>query len=220
MGQMMELLLKLSGRLTPKLRLAVVLLCLGETAILAQSPDDRIKAGQALDLQTTLGPERKAAALLAKVMEDAPEITLYSIDPESGSKALGPNVPVITIPGLFGSWAITGSAKLSNRETIAVLASSLESMVDHNERLAFECIEPRHALRFKRGASEVTILICFECCQCYVTGFPESATGFFHIGPPSKWVSEAQFTWNHIFREAGLTLQVDSPIRPHGPSGR
>ena len=57
-----------------------------------------------------------------------------------------------------------------------------------------------------RGETEVTILVCFECTQCDVAGFKErEAEPYFNLAHDSA----AAKTWNQIYQEAGLVIQVD-----------
>jgi len=154
-----------------------------------------------------LARERRAARVLENAMIAAPEITLYSVAPDSRYDVRAPGVKSITMPAWKeGAWTITGEATLRDKGAIALLASSLRNNIEGSEFGAAMCFRPRHALRFMRGETEVTILVCFECTQCDVAGFKErEAEPYFNLAHDSA----AAKTWNQIYQEAGLVIQVD-----------
>jgi len=149
-----------------------------------------------------LVPQRQAAIAIEKAMIENTEITLFTIDPYSEFNPPKPGVPVLIMEN--HAWGITGTATLREKDDIAALASSFRENIDHNSMVMAACFSPRHALRFKRGKDVVTLLICFECLICEVSGFKELETDpLFNL---AYNYPNTAVTWNRIYRKTGLLV--------------
>lgn len=149
--------------------------------------------------EESLAEERRHAPTLERAILDAQEITLLSIAPNSRYDPQEKGRSYVIVDGLEGRWLITGEAKIADQKKMADLAGSLRSSIE--EKREFEappCFSPRHAIRFRRGPEEVTVLVCFECWQCYTHRFKER--GYFQVSASPEPI------WTAIFTNAGLRI--------------
>ena len=149
--------------------------------------------------EESLAQERRHAPTLERAILGAREISLFSIEPESRYVPRQKGKKYVSVDELEGSWLITGEAKINDPKLIADLAGSLRRSIEEDrERGPPPCFLPRHAIRFKRGAEDVTILVCFECFQCYTHRFKER--GYFQVSLSPEPI------WTAIFTKAGLKI--------------
>lgn len=146
-----------------------------------------------------LAAERRYAAVLERAILDAQEITILSIAPDSRYDAREKGRSYVVVDAMEGGWLVTGETKIANLKLIAELAGTLRRSIEEDRGFGPPpCFRPRHALRFKRGLAEVTVLVCFECWQCYTHRFKERQ--FFQIS------HSPEPAWTAIFERAGLKI--------------
>jgi hypothetical protein len=101
----------------------------------------------------------------------ASEFELISLDPAQPKEG----------EGSIDSAAITGRARTKKKEEVERLMTSLQKSIREAPEEAYECFEPRHALRARIGKKNVEIVLCFQCLQGIirvdkdVTQFPVTA---------------------------------------------
>jgi hypothetical protein len=101
-------------------------------------------------------PEAALHALLTD-----PELSLFSIDPESGTAA-APGVPT------FQRWPVLGQTTVVDPAQRQRLADTLQRGLNGwSGREIVGCFNPRHALRATEGNERFDFLICFECGWLY-----------------------------------------------------
>jgi hypothetical protein len=143
--------------------------------------------------------DRHYAPMLERAIVGAAEVQLLSIEPESRYAPKQEGTNFVTVDSMEGSWLITGEAKLTDRNLIADLARSLRRSIEEDREFGPPpCFLPRHAIRFERDTDVVTVLVCFECFQCYTHRFKERS--YFQVS------SSAEPLWTDIFTKAGLKV--------------
>lgn len=154
-----------------------------------------------------LAEASRDAAALETAMDQAGSVTLYSIGPypEVNNGKADSSRKALFFDGWANGFPINGDAQLTDSSKIAALAAALRESIDSAQPSGESlCFDPRHAVRFKRGSSEVTALVCFECGACMLTGFTERKTQpFFVLGSDPH----ARSVWDAVFAGSGLALR-------------
>jgi hypothetical protein len=150
-------------------------------------------------VEARLAAERRDAPILEQAIVAAEEITLLSIVPDSRYEEQKKDRRYVMIDDMEGSWTISGEVRLSDKKIMAELARSLRNGIEEDSDYGPPpCFRPRHAIQFRRGETVVTVLICFECAQCYTHGFKERQSFQVSAAP--------EVTWTRVFTTAGLKI--------------
>ncbi len=137
-------------------------------------------------VESRLVAQREMAPKLASAIESCSEVRLYSLDPGYYSK----------LSRLFwrlkggkelDQYRIIGSVLLKKPEEIRSLAESLRHAIESSDGTVAMCFNPRHALRFKASGREVSIVVCFECLNGVIAGFPGLEIFYNTREPASIW---------------------------------
>ena len=146
--------------------------------------------------QTYRRAEMEAAPMFESAIRDAKEITLLVFDPHSRFDKKKPGDRVFESSGISGSWLIAKELTIKDRAKQALLGTSLRAGIEQFDDGVPACFEPRHGIRVIVGGKEVTFMICFQCSQAYVNGFPK-CSGFL-VNP------KAGSIWDGVFQDCGL----------------
>jgi hypothetical protein len=165
---------------------AIILFALLASRTFAQSKAEWVARVQA---------EQEAAANeINTLLAGVDSIEVLSLDPRS----LGTDQErrKEDSPECLSGWKVTGKATLTNVEQIALLRDVLLAGIRASDGDVAMCFNPRHALRFRAGEREVTIIICFECLSAEVSG--DVKLRRFRVS------DSPQPVFNQIFSSAGL----------------
>lgn len=143
-----------------------------------------------------LAAQKKAAPVFEKAISEADSVTLVIVDPHSRYKEKSSGEESLQVDGMDGSWTVVKEGVLRDKAALAELGSSLRAGIEKNDRAPASCFSPRHALRVKIDGRDVVLLVCFECSQGYVIGYPK-CDGFLVSPAPAH-------TWNRVFRQSSL----------------
>lgn len=85
---------------------------------------------------------------------------VLSLWPRASSKREKPPLPVV---GEFHGYPLLGRIAVENPLTHQRVVKAVLASIDGSDGSKALCFFPRHALRLKRGADELDLLICYEC---------------------------------------------------------
>jgi hypothetical protein len=125
--------------------------------------------------------------------EGVNEVELFSIDPSYDvrkDKSVSNSLPSL------GGYKVIGYSALRDKDSINDLARSLGEGIRNTNGAIAMCFAPRHALRFKKDGSEITLIICFQCRNASAEGIKNIV--WFHTTNSPEPVFDA------IFKRAGL----------------
>jgi len=128
-----------------------------------------------------------------QVLEDAPFLTMMSIDPRN-------ELPDDTkAPGTFRGYRIVGQLQLDGERKRKLIRVFYDGMT--RDGIRAKCFSPRHAISAKHGDRTVDLLICFEC------GHIKSYTGESFV---YDFISQkTQPYFDGVLKNAGV------PLSPH-----
>ncbi len=120
---------------------------------------------------------------------------VLSLWPRAATKREKPSLPVV---GEFRGYPLLGRVAVENPLTHQQLVKAVLASIDGSDGSKALCFMPRHAIRIKRGADELDLLICYQCR--YIT---------LHRGS-EQWevgVSEGSKAFlNQLLTDAGIPL--------------
>lgn len=131
-----------------------------------------------------------SAQQLFEAISSADSIELLRLDPSPRNifgKLRRPDTA-----GTIDGRKILSSQTTRDHGDIVRLAASLRHSVESADSEVFAlCFNPRHALRLRIGATERTVVVCFECLAGYAKGIPQAES--FHLSPGAEADWEAVF---------------------------
>jgi hypothetical protein len=144
--------------------------------------------------------DNKLPEAAQKALEQAPELTLYSLDPSPPKdKDKGDDKDD------FHGWKVLGKAALKKDDATAVAAAVVKGVADSDGKAAF-CFNPRHGVR--AAAADGTVydfVICFECLQVRVFADDKKLPGALTAASPQPALDK-------LLKDAGVPL----PPKPGG----
>lgn len=93
------------------------------------------------------------------VIEQSERRELLSIWPSRGTKTKPP-APVV---GEFHGYPLLGHLTVTNPVVHQEVVREFLASIDKSNGAKALCFMPRHAIRLKRGADELDLLVCYEC---------------------------------------------------------
>jgi hypothetical protein len=154
-------------------------------------------AASADDLGAEIAKNQETAAVaFEKLFEKVRSIEIISLDPNSGWDAKEDEKA--SDKARLQHWLIVGRATIDSPLEIAKIKEEAARGIRTSDGGAMACFDPRHALSFKSGATEITVLICFHCLQGTVTG-SSHLRYFATSSDPSRY-------FNQLFKAHGLRL--------------
>jgi len=125
-----------------------------------------------------------------QTLEEAPQLTLMSLDPGSG---VGGGLQG---PGTFHGYRIMGRLKLEGERKRVLVRMLYDSMARVDDEAA--CFTPRHAIQATHGGRSVNLVICFSCGPMKVYVGANHSSGGVDRGAKSYF--------DGVLRNAGIAL--------------
>ncbi len=179
------------GRRLPAL---LAFVCVGAACMLVACGDSKPRPPtKAERAETVPFAGRDAAQVLSAfpsdqrdVLEQAETITLYTLNPTPlRDGVLSPEKE------RFRNYGVLGRAEIKGEDGHRRLVEALYSGVRGEGAGPASCFNPRHGLRFVKGAETIDVLICFECTWVYIFGVGATKERRMLFGPGVKPVFDS-----------------------------
>lgn len=116
-----------------------------------------------IPLATGTGEERKLPASIIRAIENASDIQLLSLHPDS-SVMNGDKQEKLTT---FHGYPVFDKGSLKKEDTRKLL-DTVKRLVEESDGTSALCFIPHHGIRIKQGETTMDLVICFLCLQMKV----------------------------------------------------